>query len=184
MDVQSFPPARRSPVPFRSRRGRPKSERPRVDLGTPELQQKRALHTTDEALDLCLARGLITQEQHWCGIHFRWLYTLRYGAPGVRAVDPAHYGGRDIAMENPQWRKEREIEYRDAVEQLQKTGKVAAILQLCVFNQRPDFMNRLDFKHMPSLSEREHLLVQFQEGLDALVQLWCRKSRRRPLPPS
>ena len=69
---------------FSTRRGRP--PRPRLDdndNGTPELQFKRALGVTREPIDLCLERNLITPDHHWCSLHLRWLYTLRYGAPAI-----------------------------------------------------------------------------------------------------
>ena len=93
------------------KRGRPKIEKPTIDLGTPELIMKRLMGETAEALDLCYERGIISKEQHWCGIHFRWLYTLRYGAPGVRAVDTTHFGGFEPKDDNSEWRAAREQEY-------------------------------------------------------------------------
>ena len=87
---------------FPRRRGRPKSVHHGIDRGTPELAQKRLRGETTETLDLCLERGLITPQQHWCGIHLRWLYTLRYGAPGVRSIDPTHTKGIEIKTDDPQ----------------------------------------------------------------------------------
>jgi hypothetical protein len=64
-------------MPLMRKRGRPAQNRPEVDYGTPELQQKRQHHLTIEPLDWLLQHSLISQKQHWCGLHFRWLYTLR-----------------------------------------------------------------------------------------------------------
>lgn len=86
---------------FPRRRGRPRTAHKGRDLDTPELAQKRRTGETTETLDLCLERGIITHRQHWSGIHLRWLYTLRYGAPGIRAVDPAHVRGLDLKLDDP-----------------------------------------------------------------------------------
>ncbi len=47
-----------APLPTRRGRGRPKIIREEKDLGTPELQIKRSLFETSEALDLCLAKAI------------------------------------------------------------------------------------------------------------------------------
>ena len=163
---------------FSSRRGRPRSEAaPAVDLGTPELIRKRALNITHEAIDLCLERELIGADQHWCAIHLRWLYTLRYGAPGVRAVDPTHLGGRETLSDNPEWRREREREYQDAVLMLGNGARANRLLALCVFNQHPRAL--LHCVRPPSGTERRPVwqreMEDLTEALDVLVRLWCRR---------
>jgi len=49
---------------FSRRRGRPRQNIQENDKGTFELRQKRNLGITIEAIDLCLKKSLITQEQH------------------------------------------------------------------------------------------------------------------------
>lgn len=157
-----------------ARRGRPKATREQHDAGTPELQRHRTAHATAEALDLCLARDIITAQQHWCGIHLRWLYTLRYGAPGVRATDYLHFGGNDLADDDPQWRASREAEYIDAMQTLgQRLGSL--LLRVTVYNERPSFLRPAYpvTAHSLRCSERETALLR--EGLDRLVALWYRK---------
>jgi hypothetical protein len=159
---------------FPRRRGRPRGiARARRDTGTPELVMKRLHSDTTEALDLFLERELISNEQHWCGIHLRWLYTLRHGAPGVRAIDPAHFGGRDIRPDDPDWRHARELEYHEAIGKLAATGHTALLLNLCVYNERPAFLS------VPQTATRRlarnSLMLEFlREGLDVLVDLWKR----------
>ncbi len=150
---------------FPKRRGRPKVTRPMHDSGTPELVMKRALGETIEALDLCLERGLITQAQHWCGIHLRWLYTLRYGAPSVRTIDPTHLGGAEIKTDDPTWRMAREIEYNEAIGLLAASGHALLIINLCVYNERPIFLRGAS-------TQSENSLFAVREGLDALTRLW------------
>lgn len=167
------------PVAMRppARRGRPRVDRPSKDTGTPELVMKRLLGETAETLDLCLERGIITPQQHWCGIHLRWLYTLRHGAPGVRAVDPTHLGGIEIKLDDPEWRISREKEYHDAVQKLNDRGLAALMMNLCIHNERPKFLSL----HAPVTEARAREATAFIEnlraGLDLLVTHWGRDSK-------
>ena len=156
-------------------RGRPKTERPQHDYGTPELIMKRLLGETTETLDLCLERGIITHRQHRSGVHFRWLYTLRHGAPSVRATDPTDLGGIDIKNDDPAWRAAREQEYHLANRQL---GKYRVLLtNICIHNERPTFLQKPS-----SVSAGDKNMKQLDElrtALDILVNLW-----RKPATPS
>ena len=161
---------------FPRRRGRPKKPaRPKSDCGTPELVMKRLLGQTAEALDLCLERGIIDREQHWCGIHLRWLYTLRHGAPGVRAIDPTHLGGIDIKRDDPDWREKREKEYHEAMKKLAKSGHAALVMSVCIHGERPKFLSlkkTVDFKKQQKLSQ---MITDLKDGLNVLVKHWGRK---------
>ena len=152
----------------RRRRGRPKSMRKGVDTGTPELAIKRQIGETAETLDLCLKRGLITEEQHWCGIHLRWLYTLRYGAPGIRAIDPTHARGMEVKPDDPQWRAQREREYHEAIRTL--GGHALLLMNVCVYNERPAFLNAALYEKEASPA----LIGRLCMGLDILCGLWGR----------
>lgn len=165
---------------FSRKRGRPRSTAPAgIDIGTPELIHKRAFSLTAEAIDICLERELISADEHWCAIHLRWLYTLRYGAPSVHAIDPTHMGGRECTNDNPEWRKEREREYLDALKTLGSHTHVQRLLGLCVFNQRPQMLHfqpgagfGKTAKHRES-AVRE--LSALRGSLAQLVKLWCKK---------
>lgn len=159
------------------RRGRPRQERPTHDHGTPELALKRALSLTSEALDLCLDRRIITPEQHWCGIHLRWLYTLRFGAPGVRAVDTTHLGGIDIKNDDPKWRSARESEYHEALQWLGER-RARLLLGLTVYNERPKLLHRPAGIASTALARRlSDDRADLIEAFDKLVYLWCRKEK-------
>ncbi len=166
---------------FTRKRGRPKNPTPAGDdRGTPELVRKRTMALTKEALDLCLERNLITQEQHWCGIHLRWLYTLRYGAPTLRAVDPLHFGGRELMQESPDWRREREREFNEAIAAM---GPLAwKALALCVYNQRPACLSFANAalsikKGQKNLAAHEREMDTIRACLDRLIGLWCRRKK-------
>lgn len=159
---------------FPRKRGRPKSTRPTVDTGTPELVMKRLMGVTAEALDLCLERGIITNEQHWCGIHLRWLYTLRHGVPSVRAIDPTHLGGNESKMDDPEWREAREKEYHEAMKKLHRSKHAQLLLDICIYNHRPNFLSLhkpVSIKKAEALSA---LIEGLREGLDILINEWRR----------
>ena len=152
------------------KRGRPKSIRPDIDCGTPELQAKRQLHLTSEPLDMCLKQGYINDVQHWCGIHLRWLYTLRYGAPGLRPLAMNALECPGGLSDDSSWRAAREQEYHDALIVLTRHQAARPMLNLCVFNIWPAFLiasDRVDTIHDPSLTA-----CSVSQGLQILVHHW------------
>lgn len=161
---------------FSTRRGRPRAVQPQTDFGTPELQRKRSHGLTTEPLDLCLARQLISPAQHWCGMHWRWLYTLCYGAPSLtsryeQAASPLT-GGEDAST----WRIARADEYRQARRLLQTHRRYDPVMRLAVFNELPCFLHpglQARSWECPSLCER---LVRAHktlcEGLELLAIHW------------
>lgn len=161
---------------FTSRRGRPKSDRPRTDMGTPELILKRALDETAEAIDLCLQRRIITRDQHWCGLHLRWLYTIRYGAPGISAIDLTRIDGMEMIEDSLEWRSAREKEFSDAAQRLKSKRCYQPVMQLCVFNERPNFLRRdvtaSAFDNTQRSDQIEHDISRLHDGLDLLVDYW------------
>jgi hypothetical protein len=177
MDHSTLEPPRAAIINFPRKRGRPRNAaRPSRDTGTPELVMKRLKQETAEALDLCLERGVITPDQHWCGIHLRWLYTLRYGAPGVRAIDPAHFGGRECKTDDPTWRSLREMEYNEAILKLSDRGLAMKVLEVCVYNERPPFLRWHESARLTERQADENLrsISKIHEGLDLLSGLWRR----------
>lgn len=159
---------------FSGRRGRPKTRSIKKDTGTPELVMHRLKGETTEALDLLLARELITGEQHWCGIHLRWLYTLRHGAPGVRAVDTTHLGGMEIKADDPEWRQAREKEFHEAIHALGSYNS-ALLMNLCIYNDRPDCLRNVSRHALKTMNYRQHQLDAIRTALDSLAAHWRSK---------
>ena len=162
---------------FSTRRGRP--PRPKSDghdLGTPELCFKRAHGLTHEPIDHLLHHGLMTANQHWCGLHLRWLYTLRYGAPVVttRYADATRQSV--LAEEDPLWRSMREREYLDATNALKAAKRYEPVMRLCVFNEQPAFLSKQLRARAWSEPALAHQLSQHHtmllEGLTLLVSQW------------
>lgn len=173
MNLTTTEPAKTARIiAFTNKRGRPKTANIGKDTGTPETVMKRALGLTSEALDLCLERGIINAQQHWCGIHLRWLYTLRYGVPSVRAVDPSHFGDGEPKIDDQDWKMAREQEYNEAITLLTRTGNALLLLNLCVYNERPKYLNFTpqEIKTMqPYITDS---VARLRDGLDTLAMLW------------
>lgn len=159
---------------FPRKRGRPKTIHRGIDRGTPELLQKRRNGETTETLDYCLERGFITKQQHWCGIHLRWLYTLRHGAPSVRAIDLTHNGGMEIKTDDPQWRTEREKEYHEAIRNITQSGHALLLMNICIYNERPKLLSHPTKASKADSSEMAAFKNKLQSGLEVLNALWSK----------
>lgn len=166
---------------FSTKRGRPKSAPNRkTDHGTPELILKRACGETSEAIDLCLQRRIIGADQHRAGMHLRWLYTIRYGAPNISALDMTRGAGMHITVEDdPNWRRAREDDYAQAINLLKNRNRYEPVMQLCVYDERPAFLRRnmttcaFDDRALHARIEREIDILT--DGLDLLVELWKKR---------
>lgn len=161
---------------FSNKRGRPRVERPSTDFGTPELSLKKALDMTVEPLDLCLQRGIITQGHHRAGLHLRWLYTIRYGAPVLTTQYEAISSQRPITVHDEAWRSFREKEYHEAVTLLRHAHCYESIMRTCIYHDIPSFLNQKKLRKAWNKTllikqlEREKLL--FSHGLDLLQTHW------------
>jgi hypothetical protein len=76
-----------------AKRGRPKSDRPKYDYGTPELIAKRLSMAPRDAtqstapLDVLKARGLLSDEAHTAACYFAALRKLVFGKAHPQALD-------------------------------------------------------------------------------------------------
>lgn len=140
-----------------TKRGRPKSNVPKHDLGTPELLAKRHAGLTMEPLDMCLHRGIISSDEHWAGIHLRWLYTVIFGAPTASASDPSATKGKELRSENAKWLCDREREYAGACHVLRQHKALPLVPNICIFGHFPRFLwgKQLDISHPLALRHAE-----------------------------
>ena len=66
------------------KRGRPR----KIDNGkqhTPETYWKNKHNITAEPIDYLLKKGIITDDMHKAALKFRWLYTVKFGAPTIQS---------------------------------------------------------------------------------------------------
>lgn len=132
---------------------------------------------TAEPIDLCLAREIITEDEHRSGLHLRWLHTLRYGAPRVSMRYTSESPDAPLA-DDPTWRALREREYAEAVTLLHVHRRHDAVIRLAIYNELPLCLNPLVARQAwdgPSLQarldrERQHIC----EGLKLLAEHWKR----------
>ena len=162
---------------FTSKRGRPKTVtlvkgREEKDLGTLELQMRRARDMTTEPIDICKKKSIIKADQYSAAMHFRWLYTIRLGAPGVSAVNLDAFGGRNIAQNNEEWQAGREKEYAMAVEKLRQAGALRIVMNICVFNHMPRFLKMVATFSGAEMRQNIAELAKFRDGLDILARLF------------
>ena len=160
-------------------RGRPKTRSDGKDLGTPELQKKKRGGMAGEPVDVCLTKGLITEEEHWCALHFRWLYTIRYGLPTVTAINLDGLYASAARLESSEWEESREAEYHEAADVLVRNHVHRDIINFAVQNCAPPFLLPYDERNF---REAEASLARIKSGLQALSSLWIKGSRRNHQP--
>jgi hypothetical protein len=164
---------------FTSKRGRPLAANKLkvIEGGRQESldANQRKLRINREPIDIYYDKGLIDDSAHWAGLHFRWLYTLKFGAPGISAIDIDRENGRAPALHDPLWQEEREKEYAMAVEKLRNLGALKIVLNIAVFGHFPKYMQigrptRKDYTRN-NLNE----VLKLREGLEVLASHWGKK---------
>lgn len=163
---------------FTSKRGRPaaNSKFTIIEGGKqeklPEPTPKPRARINREPIDIYHEKGMIDDDQHRAAIHFRWLYTLRFGAPGISATGYDRYSGHSPRNNDPKWQEEREREYAMAVEKLRKCGALKIVLNIAVFGHYPKYMpiGRISRKDYMRYNLNE--VLKLREGLDILAGHW------------
>ncbi|MGB1540004.1 MAG: hypothetical protein ACPG80_03505, partial [Rickettsiales bacterium] len=150
---------------FNTRKGRPKSQLHGKDLGTPELIRKRMENATAEMIDSLLEKQLISPAQHKSALRFRWLYTLRYGTATISAMDMETDKGRMTMPYDPKWRQEREQEYKEACNLLNKQHCLSAVLQVAVLGEA---QTQGSLSHSSQATLTGFALQLCRKGLDIL----------------
>lgn len=124
---------------FSTRRGRPTFTRSSFDQGTPELQTRRKEHKTSEALDICLAWGLILADEHAAALHWRWLYTLKYGVPAPSQTRWGMASGGNTQREDA-WKTRKGYEFAQLNSAIAREPAYTMFVNGCLFNRWPRFL--------------------------------------------
>lgn len=127
-----------------NKRGRPRSDRPRYDLGTPEQIHKRAmLSPTDPTLsttplDVLKSRKIISDEAHTAASYFAALRKMVFGKAHPGAIDLTAVSG----MPNELDRADAESKYRDACAAMKAMGRASldAVENLVVHERWPGWL--------------------------------------------
>ena len=177
---------------WRRRRGRPRQERPETDLGTPEVQARRALliQAGDPALSeyplgVMLARGLIGREQHEAGCYYGFLYGRVIGKGEVSCAGIYDRLAAEVRPNRPMVSEEREA--RDqALFRLGKNQLLAAGRRVCdatenivVFGRMARFIDLYGRRGAAARRGDAAELAAVLSGLAALVACYGRGAAQR-----
>lgn len=146
------------------KRGRPALKLIECDKGTIELRIKKQLGATTEIIDLILEKELITQQQHLAALHFRWLYTLKFGIKSLTSAYNNTYAEISY-LHSESWREEREAEYNSILNILKNINADKLLLGICIFNKVPAFLN-FNKKHM-MINKEFRTFIKALESLNA-----------------
>jgi hypothetical protein len=160
---------------FTSKRGRPKQVKLQVIEGGKQ-ESRPVIKISREPIDICHQKGIINDNEHLAALHFRWLYTLKFGAPGVSAIDLEREMGRSTRQNDPEWQESREREYAMAVEKLRNTGTLKPVLNMAVFGHFPKYMQPEKASRWQYLAHNYDEILKLREGLDILVKLWGKQN--------
>lgn len=141
------------------------------DKGTKELKEKKLFHLTDEPLDLCLEKKIITEDEHKVGIHLRWLYSIKFGIQNV-TTRPKFIIDDDFSpVRDEMWLTRKNFEYRKAVDGLISAGCLKDVMNLCIFGKSPSFL----YQSQRTLRYNRKKFEEYNRiktGLKTLVRLW------------
>lgn len=144
-----------------------KNEITMYDHGTVETQQKCQLGLTASPLDYCKEKAIVTNKQYHAGRTLKWLYTKRYRSPHIRAAHVHLHPQGHYRPQSEAWLIYLEHLYRHSLEILKKNQCARTVLNICVFEERPDFFQR------PQQLSRDYELLT--KGLDILSEIWKRR---------
>jgi hypothetical protein len=155
------------------------------DLGTPEILARRLAvchdprYSPDWPLQVLLARGLITIEEHDAGMRFAGLYYALYGAPFGRALDYDRlisgfdredmrtYGAPTGDAVRRLW---QERQYRLSCETLDRASARSVVMAMAVYLD-PGWLVRDLAKGAPWRGRHARRLLRLRGGLAALADL-------------
>lgn len=177
---------------WRRKRGRPRLERPDTDLGTPEVQARRAVLTGDGdaslsayPLGLMLARGLIGREQHEAGCRYGYLYGRVIGKGELSCAGLYDRLAAEARPGGPPSSEEREArdqaQFRLGKNQLLAAGRRVcdATENLVVFGRGARFLDADGRRGAAARRGDSAELAAVVAGLDALVACYGRGAARR-----
>ena len=123
------------------KKGRPKKNKLDKDLGTPELQQKRLMRFTDDPLDLCFERNIMTENQYNLSLRLRALFYSIFGHLKLKAYDPENLSGASVFfIEDEKEIRRKKIEYDLIMKSLSAMSFDKMIYKVCITGEKPSFL--------------------------------------------
>lgn len=177
---------------WRRGRGRPKGDRPSVDLGTAELQARRRLLVgeadpalAEYPLGILLARGLVGREQHEAGCRYGYLYGRVLGRTHLSCAAiyerlAAETGGTQANADEQQERR-HQLQFRLGKNRLLAAGRRVcdATENLVVFGRVPRFLDSEGRRGAGARRGDATELAAVLAGLDTLVACYGSGAARR-----
>jgi hypothetical protein len=159
-----------------NKRGRPKSDRPKTDVGTPELIAKRMAASPTDAtlsttpLDVLKARQVISDEAHSAATYFAALRKIVFGKAHPGAIDLTAVSGMPQEFD----RADAESKYREACVWMKQQSRASldAVENLVVHEIWPSWMKTNNYGRHVQGYKRLSL------GLGALLS-WYKGHQRK-----
>lgn len=176
-------------IRFATKRGRPRqnfeSENPKNDHGTNEFIIKRSIGATKEPIDLLMEYRFISEYEHRAALHFRWLYTLRYGVQNLTSstfVDIATSHTSRPAAKDSDWRITREEEFRTLATKLRNAKLYDLLCDILIHNVWPLALRREHLRRLSNTVPQPHPADDTIPRIKEAVQLIGKKPGRFPTP--
>jgi len=155
-------------------RGRPKVNKATRDFGTVELQQKRLMRATDDALDLVFEKGIITETQYYAGLKLRKFFHIIFGFLKVRAYDISNIRGRSTKIGEYEEEKSRiKKDYDFIIRSLAVKGYDRIINRICIHGEILNCLkiHQIDLSQGKLINKRLAELEELQEAMIALEKI-------------
>ena len=156
------------------RKGRPKSNKQGHDLGTPELQQKRSMRFTDDPLELCLERRIITENQYNLSFKIRMLFYSIFGHLRLKSYDIENLQGPSVFfIENEDEIRTKKSEYDHIMKNLAISGFDSIVRKICINGELPNFLiiNLINLSNSSLIKKTLIELEFFKDAIQCLEKI-------------
>jgi hypothetical protein len=132
---------------FSNKRGRPKKNKEKFDLGTKELRRKKKFFLFESFLLFLRNSELICEEEYQLSMWFRYLYSIKFGNPNViTAYNLVKVKGVNSFAINKIKQKKMEFLYNQISKKLEKKGVKNLMMDVCIFDVKIKNFNLENFK--------------------------------------
>ena len=130
-------------------------------------------------LDLCLRRGVISEEMHCAAQWFISLYHIRYGKRRLTMHYPSTLQSKRYKENHEEYQEHKNILFKEIMHHLQQSGSYQIIVDVCIFDLCPMFLKRVD----SNLARKEYQLFKeynlLINGLNDLIKLALHTSSKK-----
>jgi len=139
---------------FSNKRGRPKKNKNKIDLGTDEFQNKKKSYIFDNLLNILKIRDIIDEVEYKNAFWFRYLYSVKFGNPNViTAYNISKVQGINTFIINKNKQERMEKIYNKISFNLQKNGLKNIVMNICIFDKLDEILQLSDKEYLEKLKE-------------------------------